>query len=96
MPGQAQEPARQPQGASYSLRLYVTGATSGSSRAIACIKAFCDRFLKGRYSLEVIDVYQQPAIADARRIVATPTLDKVSPLPFRIIVFNLADQGRLS
>ena len=79
----------------YSFRLYVTGATPGSSRAIALIKAFCEQFLKGRYLLEVVDVYQQPALADEERIFATPTLVRTSPLPLRRIVGNLADPQRL-
>jgi circadian clock protein KaiB len=79
----------------YSFRLYVTGATPGSSRAIAFIKAFCEQFLKGRYLLEVVDVYQQPALADEERIFATPTLVRMSPLPFRRIVGNLSDPQRL-
>ena len=80
----------------YALRLYVTGATPGSTRAIAEIKAFCERFLKGRYRLEVIDVYQQPELADEERILATPTLVKLSPAPLRRIVGSLADPGRIS
>ncbi|HEX3131519.1 MAG TPA: circadian clock KaiB family protein [Thermoanaerobaculia bacterium] len=98
MPGEAQpltkpaaeEPVR------YSLRLFVTGATPVCSRAVASIRMFCDKFLKGRYSLEVIDVYQQPALADEQRILATPTLVRVSPLPFRRFVGNLSDPERLS
>jgi circadian clock protein KaiB len=81
--------------ASYSLRLYVTGASPGSSQAISRIKAFCEKFLKNRYSLEVVDVYQQPALADEERIVATPTLVRMAPLPLRRIVGNVSDPGRL-
>jgi circadian clock protein KaiB len=79
-----------------ALRLYVTGATPGSSRAIAELKAFCERFLKGRYRLEVIDVYQQPELAEEERILATPTLVKLSPGPLRRIVGSLSDPGRIS
>lgn len=79
----------------YSFRLYVTGASPGSSRAISLIKAFCEQFLKGRYLLEVVDVYQQPALANEERIFATPTLVRMSPLPLRRIVGNLADPQRL-
>jgi circadian clock protein KaiB len=79
-----------------ALRLYVSGATPGSTRAVAEIKAFCERFLKGRYRLEVIDVYQQPELAEEERILATPTLVKVSPGPLRRIVGSLSDPGRIS
>jgi circadian clock protein KaiB len=82
-------------GARYSFRLYVTGASPGSSRAIAFIKAFCEQFLKGRYLLEVVDVYQQPALADEERILATPTLVRTSPLPLRRVVGNLTDLHKL-
>ena len=82
-------------GVLYSFRLYVTGATPGSSRAITLIKTFCEQFLKGRYLLEVVDVYQQPELADEERIFATPTLVRMSPLPFRRIVGNLSDPHRL-
>ena len=80
----------------FALRLYVTGATPGSSRAIAQLRAFCELFLKGRYRLEVIDVYQQPELADEERIVATPTLVRMFPLPLRRLVGNLSDPERLS
>ncbi len=82
-------------GVRYSFRLFVTGASPGSSRAIALIKAFCEQFLKGKYLLEVVDVYQQPALADEERIFATPTLVRTSPLPLRRIVGNLSDPHRL-
>jgi|SRR6185436_9515776 len=95
MVGEAREPAVDPE-ERYALRLYVTGATPSSSRAIAQLKAFCEKFLKGRYRLEVVDVYQQPELADEERILATPTLVKMSPLPLRRIVGSLADPGRLS
>jgi circadian clock protein KaiB len=95
MPGLPQQ--RTPDGdrERYSFRLYVTGATPGSSRAIACIKSFCEQFLKGRYLLEVVDVYQQPAMAEEERILATPTLVRTSPLPLRRLVGNLSDPQRL-
>lgn len=94
MSGTAQENAGDEK-VRYSFRLYVTGATPGSSRAVSLIKAFCEQFLKGRYFLEVVDVYQQPALADEERIFATPTLVRTSPLPLRRIVGNLADPQRL-
>jgi circadian clock protein KaiB len=98
MPGEAQPTAtpaaEEPQ--RYTFRLFVTGATPGCSRAVASIRTFCDRFLLGRYSLEVIDVYQQPELADQQRILATPTLVRMQPLPFRRLVGNLSDPERLS
>jgi circadian clock protein KaiB len=99
MAGEVREPVAvpDPKGEEpFALRLYVTGATPGSCRAVAQIKAFCELFLKGRYRLEVVDVYQQPELADEERILATPTLVRLSPLPLRRIVGSLADPGRLS
>ena len=97
MPGEVQPPATPAEEAlRYTLRLFVTGATPGCSRAVASIRMFCDKFLKGRYSLEVVDVYQQPELADEQRILATPTLVRMSPLPFRRLVGNLSDPERLS
>ncbi len=49
---------------SYVLRLFVTGATPNSSRAISNLKEICETYLKGKYELEIIDVYQQPLIAE--------------------------------
>jgi len=95
MSGKDQGHATEHGGDRYSFRLYVTGATPSSSRAIAFIKAFCEQFLKGRYFLEVVDVYQQPALAEEERILATPTLVRTSPLPLRRIVGNLSDPHRL-
>ncbi|RMD72121.1 MAG: circadian clock protein KaiB [Chloroflexi bacterium] len=63
------------------LRLYVAGATSRSTRAIATVRRLCERYLPGRYRLEVIDVYQQPDRARDDHIIATPTLLIVEPGP---------------
>ncbi len=75
----------------YVLRLYVTGATPGSGRAIANLKTLCEKHLKGRYDLEVIDVYRQPKLAEGDQIVATPTLVRREPLPLRRLVGDLSD-----
>ena len=73
----------------YVLRLYVTGATPKSTRAITNIKAICDEHLEGHYTLEVIDVYQQPELAQQEDIVAMPTLVKQLPTPLRRLVGDL-------
>jgi circadian clock protein KaiB len=78
----------------YVLRLYVTGMTPRSSRAIANAKAICEEYLEGRYDLRIIDVYQQPVPARGDHIVAVPTLIKQLPLPARRIVGDLGDTGR--
>jgi circadian clock protein KaiB len=79
----------------YVLRLYVTGATDRSSRAIANIRAFCERHLKGRYDLLVVDIYQQPSLALDHQIIAAPTLVKSEPLPPKRLVGDFSDRDRL-
>jgi circadian clock protein KaiB len=78
----------------YVLRLYVTGMTPNSSRAVANAKAICEQHLKGRYDLQVIDIYQQPVSTSEEQIVAVPVLVKHRPLPLRRIVGDLADIDR--
>src|SRR3972149_4966807 len=79
----------------YDLTLYVTGATVRSLRAIANIKAVCEQYLKGRYHLDVVDIYRRPALLRRDQIVAVPTLVKRLPVPMRLLVGDLsrAEQG---
>jgi circadian clock protein KaiB len=77
------------------LRLYVTGATERSARAIANIKQLCERLLPGAYRLEVVDIYQQPELARSAQLVAAPTLLKSAPPPERRLVGDLSDQARV-
>ncbi|MPZ45244.1 MAG: circadian clock protein KaiB [Betaproteobacteria bacterium] len=79
----------------YVLRLYVTGMTQRSTEAIAAIKALCEDRLQGRYDLEVIDLYEHPALAKQEQIVAAPTLVKKLPAPLRKLIGNLADKERV-
>lgn len=74
----------------YVLRLYVTGATSKSLRAIERVKRICEEHLKGRYTLEVVDVFQQPTLAKGEQIVAAPTLIKYLPAPLRKFIGDMA------
>ena len=74
----------------YVLKLYVTGATARSLRALANVKAICEQYLKGRYSLEVVDVYRRPALLSRDQIVAVPTLVKRLPPPLRLLVGDLS------
>ena len=80
----------------FVLRLYVTGATPASTRAIANLKTFCEKHLKGRVDLQVIDIFQQPELAKGEQIIATPTLIKQLPLPLRRFIGNLEGlEGKL-
>ena len=74
----------------YVLKLYVTGATARSLRAIANIKAICEQYLKGRYQLEVVDIYRRPELLRRDQIVAVPTLIKKLPVPLRLLVGDLS------
>ena len=77
------------------LRLFVTGSTRRSMDAIAQVKRVCEENLKGRYELEVFDVYQDPTTAEDNQIIALPTLVKRLPLPLRKIIGSFSDQDRL-
>ena len=79
----------------YVLRLYVVGMTPKSTRAITNIKAICEEHLRGRYNLEVIDVYQQPQLAHGEQILAVPALVKKLPLPLRTLVGDLSNTERV-
>jgi len=79
----------------YVLRLYVTGTTPQSVRAIANVKKLCEKYLKGRYELEVVDLYQQPQLAQGEQIIAAPTLIKKLPLPLRRIIGDMSKTERV-
>jgi circadian clock protein KaiB len=79
----------------YVLRLFVTGTTSRSQRAIANMRRICEEQLGGLYDLEVIDVYQNPEATRELQVVATPTLVKVLPEPLRRIIGDLSDQEKV-
>ena len=79
----------------FELRLYVTGMTPRSTRAIAAVRAFCEERLKGRYGLEIIDVYQQPSRIRDEQIVATPTLIRHGPTPMRRLIGDMTNRARL-
>jgi len=79
----------------YVLRLYITGITPKSTQAIQNIKKICEENLKGRYELEVIDIYQQPVLAREEQIIAAPTLIKKLPLPLRRLIGDMSDKERI-
>jgi circadian clock protein KaiB len=79
----------------YLLRLFVTGQTPRSVKSIENLKKLCERYLKGRYELEVIDIYQQPEMATENQIIAAPTLIKKLPLPLRRLVGDFSNQDRV-
>ncbi len=84
-----------PDAGRYVLRLYVTGATGRSAQAITNIHKICEKHLKGRYRLQVVDLYQQPSLAKGEQILAAPTLIKKLPLPLRRLVGDMSDAKRV-
>jgi circadian clock protein KaiB len=79
----------------YVLRLYITGQTPRSLRSIENLRKLCEKYMKGQFDLEIIDIYQQPALAAAGQIIAAPTLIKTMPLPLRRLVGDFSDQNRV-
>jgi circadian clock protein KaiB len=80
---------------SYVLHLYITGATPNSTRAVRNVKEICEKYLKGRYELVIIDIYQQPTLAEQDQIIAAPTLVKKSPFPVRRLIGDMSDRERV-
>ncbi len=87
--------AAQPAAGHYVLRLFVTGTTPRSARAIQNIRAICEEKLQGRYRLEVIDIYQHPELARPEQVLVTPTLVKRLPAPMRRLIGDLSDYERV-
>ncbi|GAB3537753.1 circadian clock protein KaiB [Pontibacter brevis] len=79
----------------YMLRLYITGMTPNSKRAVENIKEICEQHLKGRYELEVIDIFQQPMLAEGEQIIAAPTLIKQLPHPLRRLIGDMSNTEKV-
>ena len=79
----------------YLLRLFVTGASSRTGTAIANLRRICEQELGGQYELEIIDVLENPDMAEDEKILATPTLIKTLPLPLRRVIGDMSDTGKV-
>jgi circadian clock protein KaiB len=79
----------------YVLRLYVAGVKRISARAISNLRKVCEEHLAGRYELEVIDILENPALASDEQIVATPTLIKKLPEPFRKLIGDMSNKEKV-
>ena len=79
----------------YRLKLYITGSSSASQRALENLQGICEEHLAGRYELEVVDLLERPGEAEAHDIALTPTLVKVEPSPARWLLGDLADRDRV-
>ena len=79
----------------YVFRLYITGASPNSLRAVNNLKAFLERHLEGKYDLQIIDVYQLPHIVKSVDIIAMPLLIKKNPLPERRFIGDMSNNDKL-
>lgn len=79
----------------FILRLFVTGATPNSTRAVSNTKRICETLLKNNYELEIIDIYQQPLLAEKEQIIAAPLLIKKFPLPEKRLIGDMSDTAKV-
>lgn len=79
----------------YLLKLYITGQTPRSERAVRNLRQICESELAGRYEIQIIDVLERPQLAEDERIMATPTLIKELPPPLRRIIGDLSDKEKV-
>ncbi len=87
--------AKEASGQTYVLKLYITGMTPRSSKAIMNIRKICEEHLNGRFDLEIVDIYQNPVLAKGEQIIAAPTLIKKLPLPLRKFIGDMSDTERI-
>lgn len=93
--GEPKRARQMPAEEQYALRLYVAGMTPKSTRAVENIRRICEHYLAGRYDLEVIDIFQQPRLAEGDQIVAAPTLVKKLPIPLRRLIGDLSNEEKV-
>lgn len=79
----------------WDLRLYVAGQTPRSLAALANLKRFCQEYLEGRYSIQVVDLLENPQLARGDQILAIPTLVRKMPTPMRKIIGDLSNTERV-
>ena len=79
----------------YKLRLFITGASTNSTRAVINLKEICETYLKQNYELEIVDIHQQPQLAQCEEIIALPLLVKRSPGPERRLIGDMSDTAKV-
>ncbi|MBU0571416.1 MAG: circadian clock protein KaiB [Candidatus Omnitrophica bacterium] len=82
-------------GRKYVLKLYVAGSTPNSVRAIKSLEKILSEEFKGMYELRIIDVIKNPQLAEQDKILATPMLSRVLPLPIRRLIGDLSDKEKV-
>ncbi len=94
-PARRRRTAERRKEAKYLLRLYVTGTTGKSMRAIQNVRRICEEHLHGLYDLEVVDIYKNLPLARGDQIIAAPTLIKRLPVPLRRLIGDMSDEQRV-
>ncbi|RYY50715.1 MAG: circadian clock protein KaiB [Chitinophagaceae bacterium] len=79
----------------YNLKLFITGASPNSIKAVQNLKKICEAHIPGRYRLEVIDIYQQPEVASREQVIAVPLLIRLSPAPGKRLIGNMSDTAQV-
>jgi circadian clock protein KaiB len=79
----------------YMLRLYIAGNNLRSQKAVENVKKICEEHLKGRYELEVVDIYQDRTKNPVDLVLAAPTLIKKLPLPLRRVIGDMTNKERI-
>jgi circadian clock protein KaiB len=79
----------------YELRLYVAGETPKAARAFANLRKICEEHLAGRYSIDIIDLVENPALGRGDQILAVPTLVRKLPTPIKKIIGDLSNTERV-
>jgi circadian clock protein KaiB len=79
----------------YQMKLFITGATPNSVRAVTNLKHICEKYFPGNYKLEIIDIYQQPLLAKDEQIIALPMLKKSFPLPLKRFIGDMSDTAKV-
>ena len=79
----------------FVFRLYISGTTPQSQRALTSIRKICEEYIHGQYKLEVIDIYQNPKLAKKDQIIAVPTLLKIEPSPFKRLIGDFSNEARV-
>ena len=77
------------------LTLFVSGASPASARAVGRLRDMCERHFASGYDLEIVDIYQQPALVVSRGVLAVPTLIKELPLPVQVLIGDFTDEPRV-
>jgi circadian clock protein KaiB len=94
-PSNGLPPRSESDGAQWNLRLYVAGQTPRSLTAFKNLKEICEKYLKGQYHIEVVDLMENPTLARGDQILAIPTLVRKLPQPIRKIIGDLSNTERV-